>query len=60
MQKTLFDHHRDLRIELLRDDPRIDWEKRLAAVERMAAEHGWRHLCERECIEIKTRNIYTA
>jgi len=26
----------------------------------LAKEHGWKHMCERECINIKMQNIYTA
>ena len=44
----------------LRDDPGINYEKRLVTVELLAKEHGWKHLCERQCIDIKMQNIYTA
>jgi hypothetical protein len=60
MKKTLLEHHYELRIESLRDDSNINYAKRLVAVERLATEHGWKHLCERECIDIKLQNIYTA
>jgi len=60
MKKTLLEHHYEFRIESLRDDPRVDYSKYLAAVELLAKEHGWKHLCERECIDIKTKNVYTA
>jgi len=60
MKKTLLEHHYELRIESLRDDPSVNFEKRLVTVELLAKEHGWKHLCERECIDIKMQNIYTA
>jgi hypothetical protein len=60
MKKTLLEHHYELRIESLRDDPAINYEKRLVTVELLAKEHGWKHLCERQCIDIKMQNIYTA
>jgi hypothetical protein len=60
MKKTLLEHHYELRIESLREDPNVDYSKYLATVEFLAREHGWRHLCERECINIKMKNIYTA
>jgi hypothetical protein len=60
MKKTLLEYHFEFRIESLRDDPGINYSKYLATIEFLAKEHGWRHLCERECISIKTKNIYTA
>ena len=60
MEKTLLEHHYELRIELLRDDPNVNYGKRLVTVELLAKEHGWKHVCERECIDIKMQNIYTA
>jgi hypothetical protein len=60
MKKTLLEHHYELRIELLRDDSIADYAKRIAVVERLATEHGWKHLCEGECIDINLHNIYTA
>lgn len=60
MKKTLLEHHYELRIESLRDDPRVNYQKRLVIVELLAKEHGWKHLCERECIDVKMQNIYTA
>jgi len=57
MKKTLLEHHYELRIESLRDDPRTDYSKFLTTVELLAKENGWRHLCERECIELKLQNI---
>jgi hypothetical protein len=42
--KTLLEHHYELRLEALRDDP----------------EHGWKWLCDYETINIKMQNIYTA
>jgi hypothetical protein len=60
MKKTLLEHHYELRIESLRDDPRIDYSRYLASVEFLAKEHGWKHMCEREFIDIKMRNIFTA
>jgi hypothetical protein len=60
MKKTLLEHHYELRIESLRDDPGINYEKRLVTVELLAKEHGWKHLCERQCIDIKMQNICTA
>ena len=60
MKKTLLEHHYELRIESLRDDPGANYQKRLVTVERLAKEHGWRHVCERECIDIKMQNIYAA
>jgi hypothetical protein len=60
MKKTLLEHHYELRIQSLRDDPRVNFQERLVTVELLAKEHGWKHLCERECIDIKMQNIYTA
>jgi hypothetical protein len=60
MKKTLLEHHYELRIESLRDDPRINCSKQLVTVELLAKEHGWKHMCGRECIDIKMQNIYTA
>jgi hypothetical protein len=60
MKKTLLEHHSELRIESLRDDPSVNYEKRLVTVELIAKEHGWKHLCKREYIDIKMQNIYTA
>jgi hypothetical protein len=60
MKKTLLEYHCELRIEALRDDPRVDYPKRLVAVELLAQEHGWKHLCERKCIDVKMQDIYTA
>jgi hypothetical protein len=45
MKKTLLEHHYELRIEMIR---------------LIAKEHGWKHQCEREYIDIKMQNIYTA
>ena len=59
MKKTLLERHYELRIESLRDDSIVDYTKRLAVVERLATEHGWKHLCEGKCIDIKLQNIYT-
>ncbi len=59
MKKTLFEHHRALRLETLRDRPAENYKKSLAIIELLAREHGWTHLCERECIEI-TKDIFTA
>jgi hypothetical protein len=60
MKKTLLEHHYDLRIEALRDDPSVNVKQFLVTVEFLAEEHGWKHLCERECIDIKMNNIHTA
>jgi hypothetical protein len=60
MKKTLLEHHYELRIESLRDDPSVNYAKYLATVEFLAKEHSWKHLCERECIDIKMKNIFTA
>jgi hypothetical protein len=60
MKKTLLEHHYELRIESLRDDPRVDYSKFLITIEALAKENGWRHLCERKCIDIKMQDIYTA
>jgi hypothetical protein len=60
MKKTLLEHHYELRIESLRDDPSVNYDKRLVTVQLIAKEHGWTHLCEREYIDIKMQNIYTA
>ena len=60
MKKTLLEHHYALRIESLRDDPIAGYAKRLAVVERLATEHGWKHLCEGKCIDINLQNISTA
>jgi hypothetical protein len=60
MKMTLLEHHYKLRIESLRDDPRVDYSKCLITIEDLAKEHGRKHLCERECIDIKMQSIYTA
>lgn len=60
MKKTLLEHHYELRIESLRDDPRMNFRQRLVTVELLAKERGWKHVCERECIDIKMQNIYNA
>ena len=60
MKKALLEHHYELRIESLRDDPNVNYSKRLATVEFPAKKYGWRHLYERECVNIKMENIYTA
>ena len=60
MKKTLLEHHYELRIESLRDDPRVDCVTRLVTVESLAKELGWKHMCERECIDIRMQNIYAA
>jgi len=60
MKKTLLEHHYELRVESLRDDPRMHFRQRLVTVELLAKEHGWKHVCERECIDIRMQNIYTA
>jgi hypothetical protein len=60
MKKTLLEHHYELRIESLCDDARINCAKRLVTVELLAKEHGWKHVCGRECIDIKMTNIYAA
>jgi hypothetical protein len=59
MKKTLLEHHYELRIESLRDDYSVDYAKCLVTVELLAKEHGWKHMCERKCIDIKMQNIYT-
>lgn len=60
MKKTLLEHHYELRIESLRDVSGADCPKRLVTVELLAKMHGWKFLCERECIDIKMQNIHTA
>jgi hypothetical protein len=60
MKKTLLEHHYELRIESLRDDPSVNYQKRIATVEYLAKEYGWKHLCERKYIDIKMQNICTA
>jgi len=60
MKKTLLEHHYELRIESLKDDSIADFAERLAVVERLATVHGWKHLCEGKCIDIKLQNIYAA
>jgi hypothetical protein len=60
MKKTLLEHHFEFRIESLRDVPGINYSKYLATIEFLAKEHGWKHLCERESINIKMQNIYAA
>lgn len=59
-EKTLLEHHYTLRIEALKDDPRVNYAKRIVAVELMAAEYGWKHLCSIESINCKVENIYNA
>jgi hypothetical protein len=59
MKKTLLEHHYELRIDSLRDDPRVNYSQYLSAVEFLAKQHGWKHLCERECIDIKMLDVYT-
>jgi hypothetical protein len=38
----------------------MNFRQRLVTVELLAKEHGWKHVCERECIDIRMQNIYTA
>jgi hypothetical protein len=52
MKKTLLEYHYQLRIESLKDDATINFAERFLAVERLAKEHGWRHVCDQECIDI--------
>jgi hypothetical protein len=59
-KKTLLEHHYELRIEALKDDPRFNYSKRLVTVELLATELGWRHLCDREYITYRLQNIYNA
>jgi len=56
MKKTLLEHHYELRIASLRDDSIADCAKRIAVVEHLATEHGWKHLCEGKCIDINLLN----
>jgi hypothetical protein len=58
--KTLLEHHYELRIEALRDDPRVNYAKRLVAVERLAMNLGWKHMCDKEFIAIHMQDICSA
>ena len=51
--KTLLEYHYELRIESLRDDPRVNYAKRLVAIEMLANMLGWKHTCSREEMDIK-------
>lgn len=58
--KTLLEHHYNLRIASLADNPRINYARRLVIVEMMANEHGWKYVCPLEAILNRVNNIYTA
>ncbi len=60
MEKTLLEHHYELRIEALRDDPRVNYAKRIVVVELMAVQLGWKHLCTHEAITNRMEDIYHA
>lgn len=60
MKKTLLEHHYELRIESLKDDPNVNYGKRLVIIEMLANEFSWKHMIEREAIEAKAVNIYNA
>lgn len=59
-EKTLLEHHYELRIGALQDDPRVDYAKRLIVVELMAATLGWKYLCPMEAILNRVEDIYHA
>ena len=59
-KKTLREHHYQLMIEALQDDPRIDYPKRIVTVELMAVQLGWSHICSTEAILNKVEDIYHA
>jgi hypothetical protein len=40
MKKTLLEHHYEIRIESLRDDPSVNYDKRLVAIQLIAKEHN--------------------
>lgn len=56
-EKTLLEHHYELRIESLKDDPRVNYAKRIVTVEMLAAEFGWKHMCSREYINYRVMDI---
>ncbi len=58
--KPLLVHHYELRIEALQDDPRVNYAKRIVAVERLARERGWQYVCDREFIAIHMQDICNA
>lgn len=58
--KTLLEHHYELRVKALSDDPRIDFAKLLKTTESLAKEKGWKFQCERDLILIRAQAIYTA
>lgn len=57
MEKTLLEHHYEFRIASLRDDPGANYKNYLAAVERLAMEYGWNHLCDRDSIDIRMQKL---
>lgn len=59
-EKTLLEHHYELRIEALRDDPRVNYAKRMITVELMAGQLGWKHICPIEAILNRVEDIYSA
>ena len=59
-KKTLREHHYQLMIEALQDDPRVNYAKRIVVVELMASTLGWKHLCPIEAILNRVEDIYNA
>lgn len=58
--KTLREHHYETRIAALQHDLDCSYGKRMVAIELLALEKGWKHLCDSETINYKMENIYHA
>jgi hypothetical protein len=58
MKKTLLEHHYEFRIASLRDDPDAKVKNYLAAVEHLATEYGWNHLCDRDSIDVRIQKLH--
>ena len=48
--KTLREHHYDLMMQALQDDPRLNSAQKIIACEMMALELGWEHVCDAEIV----------
>jgi hypothetical protein len=62
MDKPLCEHHHDLMVEALQDDPRINYAKRIVACELLALTLGKDYICDLDFIalQMNRRDIVTA
>lgn len=58
--KTLLEHHYETRIDALAHDLDCSYGKRMVAIELLALEKGWKHLCDSEAINYRMKSIYNA